>query len=157
MSQGSWCAPAGICGCNPLSLLVIMVCSKALAALQGNHPISYSFLSCCHCAGNTCKLPKQLLGGLEGTRLGILPSPAPGTRLSGSHLRRGSPQGGDLASPREGGRGSTTHLPPALPVAPGNHSNTPCYGFSSGGLGCDRSQARVFPDSSLYRVLLLPP
>lgn len=135
---------------------VIMVCSKVLAAHQGNHPISYSFLSCCHCAGNTCKLPKQLLGGLEGSRLESSHLLAPSTWLwahtsVGAARRVGIPH-----SPgREGGRGSTTHLPPAFPVAPGNHSNTPCYDFSSGGLGCGRSQA--FPDSSLCRVLLLLP
>lgn len=90
---------------------------------------------------------------------GILPSPGSQHVALGSHLGRGSPRmgWGSHIPPggREGGRGSTTHLPPAFPVAPGNHSNTPCYGFSSGGLGCDRSQA--FPDSSLCRALLLPP
>lgn len=87
---------------------------------------------------------------------GILPSPGSQHVALGSHLGRGSPQGGDPTSPRgEGGRGSTTHLPPAFPVAPGSHSSTPCCGFSSGGLGCGRSQA--FPDSSLCRVLLLLP
>lgn len=137
-------------------LLVIMVCSKALAAHQGNRPISYSFLSCCHCAGNTCKLPKQLLWGLEGSRLESFHLLAPSECLR-AHTSVGAARGWGSHIPpgREGGRGSTTHLPPAFPVAPGNHSNTPCYGFSSGGLGCDRSQA--LPDSSLPRVLLLPP
>lgn len=153
----SRCAPAGICDWNPLSLLLIMVCSKALAAHQGNHPISHSFLGCCRCAGSTCKLPKQRLWGLEGSRLGTLPSLAPSTWLWGSHLCQGSRRVGIPHPPgKEGGRGSTTHLPPAFPVAPGNHSNTPCYGFGSGGLGCDRSQAQALPDISLYRVLLLP-
>lgn len=87
---------------------------------------------------------------------GILPSPGSQRVPPGSHLGRDSPRVGIPHPPgREGGRGSATHLPPAFPVAPGNHSNTPCYGFSSGGLGCDRSQA--LPDSSLPGVLLLPP
>lgn len=87
---------------------------------------------------------------------GILPSPGSQECLR-AHTSVGAARGWGSHIPpgREGGRGSTTHLPPAFPVAPGNHSNTPCYGFSSGGLGCDRSQA--LPDSSLPRVLLLPP
>lgn len=109
----SWCAPTGRCGWNPLSLLVIMVCSKALAAHQGNHPISYSFLSCCRCAGNTCKLPKQLLWRLEGTRLGILPSPGSQLMALGLTPPSGQPTGGDPASPREGGRKGKHNPPPS--------------------------------------------
>lgn len=108
LSQGSLCAPAGICGCNPLSLLVIMVCSTP------RKPPHFLFRpqlltvlgTPAGCQNNCCE-------GYKGPDWESFHLLAPSTWLWGSHLGRGSPQGGDPASPREGGRKGKHNPPPS--------------------------------------------
>lgn len=92
-------------------------------------------------------------GRRDWTGLGILSPPGSQHVALGAHTSMGQPTGGILHPSAMGGSGSTGHLPPAFPGAPGNISNTPCYDFLAVEvLAVIESQAWTLSVSSLHKV-----